>query len=409
MLSCWEADPSARPRFSDLADTLARIVRGIGAIEETDIDNAAAGAGAAAYLEVVATEAPVSNDYTAPVALAVPELGSRSALETGLAVTDYGATYNLATPEAANDNERGYTLPTALATPEIGSRATGAGVGGVGVPGYDMPAGYNEDGEAQVTEYSLATQEGGGRDDRRHSGNTVVGSPGRLAARATATAAAAAPVAVAAVTVAAASLPPRPRYAAPPPPAARKVAVAPSPPRATLPSARRVAAPPRLRPKVATTAPVSPPPTLSHSPAVAGSGAEQAAVRAHVRPTPARRASAAPSAAAVAATALVAATPVPKARRRSAAATAAMSGEDVWAAAIETVGGVVDGLLPALQASALLKETKLTNDALKLIWNKAKTDDGAVPRNMMSQQEFVAAYTLAVASGGHPIQAVTDM
>ena len=85
-----------------------------------------------------------------------------------------------------------------------------------------------------------------------------------------------------------------------------------------------------------------------------------------------------------------------------------MSGDAVWVAAIGSVAGAASGMLPAMQASALLKETKLSNDVLKQIWDKAKTDVAA-PSNLMSRQEFVAAYKLAVERGGHPIQAVLEI
>ena len=413
MLSCWDADARSRPRFSDLAGTLSNIVLESDgnsvAVAETDIDQAAA-----SYLDVVATADSSSSsntEYTAPVALAVPELGSRSAQETGIAITEYGATYNLAT----NSDESKYTLPAA-ASAAPNSRPSEAAIDDNGGQGYDMPIGYNDNGVAQVTEYHLAAQEGG--ENGRHSGYTAPSKASEaVAAAPPAPAPPAAPVRAPApppppppvrapVPAASLTLPTRPKVAAPPPPRPKV-----GPP---LPSAPNAAAPPPPRPKVP--AP-TPSPAISRPPAVARRTQSEAVPRSPSRPTPARRSSqpsvdvrttTAAAAAAAAATANTPPPPVPRVRRRSAAATAAMSGEAVWVAAIGSVAGAASGMLPAMQASALLKETKLSNDVLKQIWDKAKTDVAA-PSNLMSRQEFVAAYKLAVERGGHPIQAVLEI
>ena len=86
-----------------------------------------------------------------------------------------------------------------------------------------------------------------------------------------------------------------------------------------------------------------------------------------------------------------------------------MSGDDVWDMSADA-GELSGGFLPAVCASKLLKRTTLSNDTLKIIWNKSKSSaDSNVPSNMMSQQEFVRAYGLALTAGGIPIQSVSNV
>ena len=80
-----------------------------------------------------------------------------------------------------------------------------------------------------------------------------------------------------------------------------------------------------------------------------------------------------------------------------------MSGDDVWGMSADA-GNLVGGLLPSQRASKLLKQTTLSNDDLKAIWNESKTDVD-VPKNMMSKLEFITAYELAVRAGGQALQA----
>ena len=88
----------------------------------------------------------------------------------------------------------------------------------------------------------------------------------------------------------------------------------------------------------------------------------------------------------------------------------AMSGQEVWDMAIDAGKPLlVNGLMPALQVSKLLKRTKLSNDNLKKIWTASKADIAKVPRNVMSKAEFVKAYELALVAGGQPFQAASQM
>ena len=86
-----------------------------------------------------------------------------------------------------------------------------------------------------------------------------------------------------------------------------------------------------------------------------------------------------------------------------------MSGQEVWDMAIDAGKPLlVNGLMPALQVSKLLKRTKLSNDNLKKIWTASKADIVKVPRNVMSKAEFVKAYELALVAGGQPFQSVSQ-
>ena len=84
----------------------------------------------------------------------------------------------------------------------------------------------------------------------------------------------------------------------------------------------------------------------------------------------------------------------------------AMSGDEVWDMAANAERFAA-GLMPALQASKLLKKTALSNDNLKKIWNASKAAVTEVPSNAMSKAEFVKAYELALVAGGQPIQSIS--
>ena len=87
-----------------------------------------------------------------------------------------------------------------------------------------------------------------------------------------------------------------------------------------------------------------------------------------------------------------------------------MSGQEVWDMASDAGDTLlVNGLMPALQASKLLKKTMLSNDNLKEIWNASKADVTKVPSNVMSKAEFVKAYELALVAGCQPIQSISHV
>lgn len=443
MRSCWKGNTSARPQFSALAEALSALVDDPSRVEETDID--------AAYLQAA------SDDYEMPVAGG----GTDYRDDDGAGPTEY----SLATQEVTDDD---YTAPVALATPEDGSRISELAITAAAGDEGDYDAGtvfeVNEDNEDDADNedaalYELATQESAQdaaplpavsatlATKRPPRPTSIAPTPAEVAATAKSTAVAATitsppipplPAASAALNATAAASPKR--IAAD---SAGSVASRPPPlppmPVATkqLPIAKKVKAlqlpQSTARQQGAAAAATTPTPSASaptvaaRRPSTSKSPTNKAPVPVLTRqasssslggaPTPARRSSsivasaisdfaAPPPTGKAAATSSPAAAPKPRPRSVARSLPTTMSGDEVWDMAADA-GKLLNGLMPALQASKLLKRTALSNDNLKEIWNASKSDVAKVPSNVMSKAEFVKAYSLALVAGGQPIQSVS--
>lgn len=432
--SCWEGDASARPQFSALAEALdARVVDHPGRVEETNID--------AAYLQVA------SDDYEVPVAGG----GADYRDDAGAGQADY----SLATQEASGDD---YTAPVALANPEAGSRLSELAITAAAGNEGDYDAGTtfeviedNEDNEDAAL-YELATQE------CAQDAAPLPAVSATVAAKRPPRPTSIAPTPAVVAAIAKATTIQSPPTSPPPAGSATLVATAESrkqiaagstggvacrpPPLPPMPvatkqlstsnSAGKVEALPRSTARQGTAAaaaaalssPASAPAVAARRPSTSTSPTKKIPVPVPTRrvsasgqgaPTPTRR----PSSIVASAISDFGAPPTvanpanpaaPKPRPRSVARSlpTTMSGNEVWDKAADA-DKLVNGLMPALQASKLLKKTALSNDNLKDIWNASKSDVTKVPTNVMSKAEFVKAYDLALVAGGRPIQSISHV
>lgn len=433
--SCWEGNTSARPQFSALTEALNALVDDPACdpsrVEETNIDGA--------YLQVA------SDDYEVPVAGG----GTDYRDDAGAGQADN----SLATQEASGDD---YTAPVALANPEAGSRLSELAITAAAGNEGDHDAGTtfevledNEDNEDAAL-YELATQECAQDAAPLPAVSATVAA--KLPPRPTSIAPTPAVVAAIAKSTTIQSPPTSP----PPDGSATLVATAESrkriaagstggvacrpPPLPPMPvatkqlstsnSAGKVEALPRSTARQGTAAaaaaalssPASTPAVAARRPSTSTSPTKKIPVPVPTRrvsasgqgaPTPTRRPSSIVASAIsdfgappTVANPAISAAPKPRPRSVARNLSDAMSGDEVWAMAADAEK-LAAGLMPAVQASKLLKKTALSNDSLKEIWNVSKSAIAGVPSNAMSKAEFVKAYELALVAGGQPIRSIS--